>query len=60
MSSSHHDTQKSLAELCVSAFIRIHCKASNIPSELIQLCLSMYFDLIDKWNAEIPKIAGYS
>ena len=32
-------------------FVRLFDQIDNIPDELIQLCLSFYLILFDKWNA---------
>ena len=50
MSESFAKKQRNLAELCVSAFIRLCCKMDEIPAELIQLCFIMYFELHDTWD----------
>ena len=53
MSFSYKEKKKHLAELCVFGFIKTYCNDNEIPNELQQLCLLMYFQLIDEWNVEI-------
>ena len=47
---SYREKKKKMAELCVYGFVRIYCSNQNIPTELKQLCLLMYFVIIDTWN----------
>ena len=50
---SYIERRKDLAELCVHGFIRLHCTAYDIPQELQQLCLSMYFIIIDRFSINL-------
>ena len=45
--------KKKLQELCVYGFIRKYCISSNMPNELVQLCLFMYLSIMDHWNTKI-------
>ena len=43
--------RKVKAELCIHGYVRLNYHGyTQIPAELMQLCLSMYFLLIDTWN----------
>ena len=44
--------ERQLAELYVSGYLRIECTSSNddVPYDLINLCLFMYFMTSDEWN----------
>ena len=54
MAAAYKDRRQYLAELCVYGFIRNHSlKPNTIPDDLINLCLSMYHNVIDKWDEEI-------
>ena len=52
MAQSYSRRKKYLAELCVSSFIKIFCGIQDAPSELIHLCVAMYFQLFDVWDIE--------
>ena len=47
---SYTERKRYLAELCVTGFIRI-CGGIDIPQSLEKLCLEMYYELVDTWDA---------
>ena len=49
---SYSQEKRYKSELCVCGFIRTQCLVENVPQALEELCVEMYFELMDQWDVE--------